>query len=433
LAALSRDFAGEPSYMSHREIDIGYLARVEGETAIKIRIKDGNVEEIKLKIFEPPRFFEGFLVGRKYDEVGDIVSRICGICPISHMTTAIQALEKAMEIVVSEETHLLRRLLCLSQLAASHLIHLYMLACPDYFGAGSLMQMLPEHGEEAKRFIRMKEVLNSLTAAIGGRAAHPVTHRVGGFTCLPEPGILDKLRSRLEEIRSGAEETVRFIANLDFPDFPEKSEYVALQAEAGYALDDGRIVSDEGLDISIDDYGEYFQEEQVPYAMSKRSCLKGRGSFMVGALSRLNLKFDRLAPATGKIAKEIGFKVPDYNPFHNNLAQALELHSFLEECIEIIGSLELKKEDVSVKIRPGEAGAITEAPRGLLYHWYRVNRKGVIEKADIVTPTAHSFLNIEKDLKHLVARISELPRNEIVLKCEQLVRAYDPCFSCSVH
>lgn len=420
--------------MSHREIDIGYLARVEGETAIKIRIKDRAVAEIELKIFEPPRFFEGFLVGRKYDEVGDIVSRICGICPISHMTTAIQALEKAMGIEVSEETHLLRRLLCLSQLAASHLIHLYMLASPDYFGSGSLMQMLPEHGEEANRFIRMKEVLNSLTAAIGGRASHPVTHRVGGFTCLPEPGILDELRIRLEEIRPGAEETVRFIANLDFPDFEQKSEYVALKAEEGYALNEGRIVSDEGLDISIGNYREHFQEEQVPYAMSKRSCLKGRGAFMVGALSRLNLKFDRLAPATRKIAKEIGFKVPDYNPFHNNLAQSLELHSFLEECIEITGSLKLKKKEESpVKIRPGEAGAITEAPRGLLYHWYRVNRKGVIEKADIVTPTAHSFFNIEKDLKHLVARISELPRNEIVLKCEQLVRAYDPCFSCSVH
>ena len=419
--------------MSHKEIDIGYLARVEGETAIKIRIKGKDVEEIKLKIFEPPRFFEGFLVGRKYDEVGDIVSRICGICPISHMTTAIQALEKAMGIEVSEETRLLRRVLCLSQLAASHLIHLYMLACPDYFGYGSLMQMLPEHGEEANRFIRMKEILNNLTAAIGGRASHPVTHRVGGFTCLPEPGILDNLRSQLEEIRPGAEETVRFIAGLDFPDFSRKSEYVALKSEGEYALNDGRIVSDEGLDISIDDYEKHFREKQVPYAMSKRSHLKGRGSFMVGSLPRVNLKFDQLVPATKKIAGEIGFKVPDYNPFHNNLAQALELHSFLEECIGIIDSLKLKKEDVYVKIKPGEAGAVTEAPRGLLYHRYRVNRKGVIEKADIVTPTAHSFLNIEKDLEHLVAGISQLPRDKIVLRCEQLVRAYDPCFSCSVH
>lgn len=419
--------------MSHREIDIGYLARVEGETAIKIRIKDEDVEEIELKIFEPPRFFEGFLVGRKYDEVGDIVSRICGICPISHMTTAIQALEKAMGIEVSEETRLLRRLLCLSQVAASHIIHLYMLASPDYFGYGSLMQMLPEHGEEANRFIKMKEVLNSLTAAIGGRALHPVTHRVGGFTRLPEPGILDNLRSELEGIRPGVEETVRFIADLDFPDFSQKSEYVALKAKREYALNDGRIVSDEGLDIDMDDYRKHFQEEQVPYAMSKRSCLKGRGSFMVGSLARLNLKFDQLSPATKKIAKEIGFKVPDYNPFHNNLAQALELHSFLEECIEILDSLKLKKEEMPVKIKPGEAGAITEAPRGLLYHWYRVNRKGVIEEANIVTPTSHNFFNIEKDMKHLINQISELPRDEIVQRCEQLVRAYDPCFSCSVH
>ncbi len=200
-----------------------------------------------------------------------------------------------------------------------------------------------------------------------------------------------------------------------------------------YAINDGRIVSTKGLDVSVDDYRSFFQESEVTYAFAKQSTVAGHSSFMVGALARLNSKFSRLQNKTRKLAIEIGFAAPSDNPFHNNLAQSLEVVDGIERCIQLIESNTLTEEVNAVRIRPGDGGSVTEAPRGLLYHWYRVNRKGIVEKANIVTPTSHNFLNIEKDLRRLVRENSSRNRDEIRLLCEQLVRAYDPCFSCSVH
>ncbi|GAI20831.1 unnamed protein product, partial [marine sediment metagenome] len=216
--------------MSEKVISIDYLARVEGETAIKINIKGKEPQELKLKIFEPPRFFEGFLVGRKHDEVPDIVARICGICPVSHMTTALRAIEKAVGINPSQQTKILRRLMSLSQIASSHLIHLYILAMPDYYGYPGVQEMLPEFTEELSRLMRMKKVMNDLTAAIGGRALHPVSAVINGFTDLPSPQALKKLRQDLEKIEADAVETVRMVSELSYPKFSRKAEYVALKA-----------------------------------------------------------------------------------------------------------------------------------------------------------------------------------------------------------
>ncbi len=418
--------------MSHQEhIDIDYLARVEGETAISIKL--GEQPAIELKIFEPPRLFEGFLVGRRYDEVGDIVSRICGICPVSHMTTAILAIEKAMDINVSEQTRILRKIMSISQIVASHLIHLYMLAMPDYYGYGGIMEMLPHFGKEINRLMKMKEVMNDLTTLIGGRALHPVTYMPGGFTRIPPIKDFNAILGKLREIKIEAEMVVEDISGLKLPDFSIDAEYVALDKEGEYAINEGRIVSSSGLDIPVEKYKDYFQEYQVNYAMAKQSVIKGRNSFMVGALARLHIKFNKLQEETRVLAKKIGFKLPNNNPFYNNLAQALEIFDGILCCLRLIESNSFKDEEIKVEVRAGEGGAVTEAPRGLLYHWYKVDRKGVIEKANIVTPTAHNFLNIEKNLKKLVKENIPKKRDEIRLLCEELVRAYDPCFSCSVH
>ena len=414
-----------------KEFEIDYMARVEGETSIKIRLDRAPV--IELKIFEPPRFFEGFLVGRRYDEVGDIVSRICGICPLSHMTTAIQAIENAMDIKVSEQTKILRKIMCLSQLAASHLIHLYMLAMPDYYGYPGIVPMQSSFKKQVANLMRMKDVLNGLTSLIGGRALHPVTHLPGGFTAIPSQKAFTCAAEKLKEIRPLAKEVVRDVSRFSVPDFHSDSEYVALDSDGEYAVNEGRIVSTKGLNIAVQDYSNVFKESQVSYAFAKKSAIAKRGSFMVGALARMNNKFDKLQDRTKTLAKEIGFKVPSNNPFHNNLAQSLEVVDFIERCIQLIQSITLEDEDLHIKIKPGEGGSVTEAPRGLLYHWYKVNRKGVIEQANIVTPTSHNFQNIEKDLKKLVALNKGKKRDQIRLLCEQLVRAYDPCFSCSVH
>ena len=413
------------------KIRVDYLARTEGETAITIELKDKPA--IELKIFEPPRFFEGFLVGRKFDEVGDIVSRICGICPVSHMTTAIYAIEKAMGIKVSPQTKVLRNLMSSSQIVASHLIHLYMLAMPDYYGQNSVVGLLPEFGKEIARLMKMKEILNGLTGLIGGRALHPVTHLPGGFTKVPTDAELKKYLKELNGIVKDAKAVVLDVSRFKVPEFYFEAEYAAIDKEGEYAINDGRIISSKGLDISVAGYLDHFEETQINYAFTKQSRIKGRGGLTTGALPRMNLKFKRLHPETKALAKEIGFKVPNHNPYLNNLAQALEVYDGILHCIDLLSSTTFKDEECSFKIKAGEGAAITEAPRGLLYHWYKINNAGVVEKANLVTPTSHNFLNIEDSLKKLVQENLNKPREEILFLTETLVRAYDPCFSCSVH
>jgi sulfhydrogenase subunit alpha len=413
------------------KIEVDYLARVEGETALAVEL-DGE-PFVQLKIFEPPRFFEGFLVGRKYDEVGDIVARICGICPISHMTTAILAIEKAAGIRVSAQTTTLRRLFSLSQILASHLVHLYTLAMPDYYGYGGLPAMQERFGERIARYIRMKEVVNRLSGIIGGRALHPVTHLPGGFTSIPDPEEVGEILEQLKSIRHDAEQVVRDVADFQFPAFHAPCEHVALDQAEQYAINEGRIVSDQGMDISVDDYDAHFTEWEVPYAFAKQSAIAGEAIFRVGALARLNNKFANLQDRTRSLAADVGFRSPHSNPFYNNLAQSLEIVDGLEQCIRILETTRFEEEERYASPERGEGGAATEAPRGLLYHWYRLNRRGVVEQAKIVTPTSHNFLAIERDLKELVTQHQDLDRQKLRLLCEQLIRAYDPCFSCSVH
>ncbi|HAR63606.1 MAG: hypothetical protein DKM50_01110 [Candidatus Margulisiibacteriota bacterium] len=417
--------------IQNERIDIDYLARVEGETNIRIELEQEPA--IELRIFEPPRFFEGFLVGRKFDEVGDIVSRICGICPVSHMTTAILALEVAMNIKVTEQTKIIRRIMSISQIIASHLIHLYMLVMPDYYKRPGIVQMLPDFGVEINRLMKIKTGINELTGLIGGRALHPVTHMPGGFTRIPAQNEFNSILTKLKQIKDDGKEVVKDMAALSLPEFHSDSEYVALGAEDEYAINGGQIISTFGLDIPVADYRSHFEESEVNYARAKYSIIKGRADFATGALSRLNLKFDRLNEETKQLAENIGFRVPDNNPFHNILAQALEVFDGILMCIHLLENTPFHDEERNKVINSGEGGAITEAPRGLLYHWYRVDRKGIVTAANLITPTSHNFLNIENNLRALVKKNLDKDRETIQLLCEKLVRAYDPCFSCSVH
>ena len=392
-----------------------------------------ELKDLKLNIWEPPRFFEGFLFDRRFDEVPDIVSRICGICPVSHMTTSIRALEKALGFSPSPDIIQIRKIMALSQILASHLIHLYMLAMPDYYRLYSIVDMLPRFRSEIKRLMRMKEVVNNITALFGGRALHPVVMVVGGFTNLPSRDLVGKMIKELESIKTDAQEVLKVISELPCPDLTSNSEYVSISIPSGYAVNEGSIISSNGINIKEDEYYSVFGETEVPYSNAKRTVIKGRGGLMSGALARLNLKFDMLHEEAKRAAKEIGYNVPDYNPFHNNLAQAIEIVHGISECLELLEGLPMKKHEIQIKVREGEGFAATEAPRGLLCHHYVLNRRGVVEKANIITPTAHNFLSIEENLKRLVQQYISDKKEEIILKCEMLVRAYDPCFSCSVH
>ncbi len=375
----------------HQTIYIDYLARVEGETSLVVKVGHENVEEIKLKIFEPPRFFEGFLVGRKYDEVGDIVARICGICPISHMTTTLQAVEDAMGVIPSPQTKLLRRLMCLSQIVSSHIIHLYMLVLPDYFGYSGFLNMTAQFKKEKENFLQMKKAMNRVGEMIGGRALNPISMVVGGFTRIPSRESLLSLAEEIEKVLPMACETVHLISRLPYPKLYGNSEFVALRTDEEYALNEGRLVSSQGLDLEIHDYPQVFQEQQEEYAYAKKSFLKGRGTFMVGALARVNCKFDQFHEQTKKLAQEVNFGIPEHNPFYNNVAQSLEIYNGMLECIRLLSEISPYQEKPEAAIRPGEGIAITEAPRGILMHSYALNSHGVVEKANLVTPTSHNF------------------------------------------
>lgn len=421
--------------MSKKTIKVDYVARVEGEAAIRVTVAGREAESVELRIWEPPRFFEGFLVGRSYNEVPDIVARICGICPVSHMTTSIRAIEKAMAVVPSAQTVLLRRLLAMSQVVSSHIVHLYALVLPDYEGYPGLPSMLEPFPDVVERLLRMRTAINDLTKLVGGgRGLHPVATVVGGFTRIPTAPELRAARDALVKIKPDAVETFKMVADFEeLTGLGSEREFVSIRNEQSYAIEIGDIISNKGLAISEDDYYEHFSEYQMPYAMTKQTRRDGTEPVMVGALARVNLKYDQLFPEAKELAEQVGFTVPDYNPFHNNLAQAIEIVHGVEDCVQMVESLKPKDEKPQVQVRAGEAGAITEAPRGLDYHWYALNRRGIVEKANIVTPTAHNFMMIEKDMKEMVDLIVDRPTEEIRRWCELLVRAYDPCFSCSVH
>jgi sulfhydrogenase subunit alpha len=416
------------------KININYLARVEGEAAVRFEIKDRRLVRFHVNIWEPPRFFEGFLVGRQYDEVPDIVARICGICPISHMTTAIRALEKALGITPPPATVALQKVMALSQLVASHLVHLYMLALPDYHDLPSSAAMMPGFQAELARFVRMKKVVNNVNAELGGRALHPVAMTVAGFTRPPDRKTINELVRQLAGIRQDSLETLKMIAALEIPPLHNKAEYVALAADGEYAINRGRLFSDRGLDAAEDAYPDHFVEEQVVYANAKRTAVRGRGALMVGALARFNLKSNVLHPDAAEAAAQIGFAPPVHNPFHNNLAQAIEVIHGISECMEILRNLPADAPWTDIRPRQeGKGNALTEAPRGLLRHYYALNRRGEVVGADIVTPTAHNFLGLEENLRRLIESDIDAPPDEISRRCAMLVRAYDPCFSCSVH
>lgn len=414
-------------------VNIGYLARVEGEAAVRFEIKDRRLQRLSLNIWEPPRFFEGFMVGRHYSEVPDIVARICGICPISHMTTAIRALEKALGFTPPPATTALQKVMALGQILASHLVHLHMLALPDFHGMHSSMEMLPDYQVELKRFIRMKNLANELNAVLGGRALHPVAMTVAGFTKPPPQKAVDDLVGRLDGIKADAREILKMIAALEVPSLRNEAEYVVIANENEYAIHEGRLLSNRGLDAPEEAYADYFREEQVSYANTKRTVIKGRGALMVGALARFNLKSKRLHPEAAQVVAELGLRPPLYNPFCNNLAQAVEILHCICECQKLLQNLPDGPVWAEIKPREGEGSALTEAPRGLLRHYYALNRRGEVERADIVTPTAHNFLGLEDNLRRLIEADIDAPEGDISHHCEMLVRAYDPCFSCSVH
>jgi sulfhydrogenase subunit alpha len=420
--------------MAHRTIKVDYLARVEGEGALKIVVRDGAVRSAELNIFEPPRFFEALLRGRGFAEAPDITARICGICPIAYQMSAVHAMENALDLTVGGPLRELRRLAYCGEWIESHALHIYMLHAPDFLGYASGIDMARDHGDIVRRGLDLKKAGNEIIALLGGREIHPINVRVGGFYRAPRRRELAPLAERLKRAREAALATVRWTAGFDFPARERDYEFVALRHAEEYPLNEGRIVSNRGLDISASAYDDHFEEIHIRRSTALRSRVRERGSYLCGPLARYSLNFDRLSPIARDAALDAGLGPACRNPYRSIVVRAVEALYACDEALRIIGAYEEPdRPAVAVEPRAGVGYAATEAPRGLLYHRYRLETDGSIAEARIVPPTAQNQASIEEDLRNFIGGFLDLPDEELRYRCEQTVRNYDPCISCATH
>ena len=418
-----------------RTIEVNYLARVEGEGGLTVRMKDGKATEVRLSIFEPPRFFEAFLRGRAYREAPDITSRICGICPIAYIMSACHAVEDALGLEVDERIRKLRRLVYCGEWIESHALHVFLLHAPDFLGYPDAVAMARDHAAWVQRGLRMKKAGNALVARIGGREIHPVNLRVGGFYRALTRAELQELLPELRWGRDAAAESLEWMSRFPIPALERDYEFVALRHPTEYPITGGRIVSSRGLDIEVRDYDAHFEEEQVEYSNALRSRIRGRGAYLCGPLARFNLSFDRLLPQVQARAHAAGLRVPCLNPFRLLLVRLVEILQVFEEAIGIIEAYEPPEPPfVELPARAAKGFGATEAPRGMLYHRYALDEAGSILDAKIVPPTSQNQLAIEEDLLALAPQLAAIPSlEEATHRAEQAVRNHDPCISCATH
>lgn len=418
-------------------LSVEHVARIEGHGDIRIQIEGGTVSEVALDVTEPARFFETMVVGRRYEDAPLITSRICGICSPNHALTSIKAIEAALGVEVSERTRVMRKLLLYGSYLQNHATHLYFLAAPDYVGTPSVLPLAESHPQVVQRALRLKKLGNELTTSVGGRSIHPVTAVVGGFTSEPAASRLAALRERLTDAVEDAVATAELFASFTVPSFSTDGDMLALSAADDYAVYEGAITSLLGEWAKPEaDYAEAFHESVTAHSNAKHSLTRDDRTFMVGALPRLTLNHDLLGPAAQRAMDKVWFDPGARNPFLNNVAQAIELVDAAERCVTYIDQLsEMGGESrpVGFELRAGQGAAGTEAPRGTLYHAVALDDTGAVTGYDVVTPTAQNLANLEADMWGFAPHVTALPRDEAQLAIEQLVRAYDPCLSCSVH
>ena len=415
-------------------IKVDYMARVEGEASLLIKLKADRVQDVKLKIFEPPRLFEALLHGRHFTEVPDITSRICGICPVAYQMTAVHSIERALGITIDPMIRLLRRMLYAAEWIESHVLHIYMLHAPDFLGYRDFVELAKDYPKEATEALRLKKLGNRIMAILGGREIHPVSVTVGGFHKTPSKADLLPLVEELKAALDIALAKAKFLGGFEFPDFEQAYEFVALSHPSEYPLNEGRLVSNRGLNIDASQYEDRFVEQHVKHSHALHSIIRGRDSYQVGPLARFNLNYSKLPEVAQQAADICGLRVPCLNPFKSILARAVETVFALDEALRAIQAYEPPPAPkASYEVRAATGQAITEAPRGIQYNRYSFDDKGMILSARIVPPTSQNQKRIEDDLRAFVPSIIEQPMEELTRRCEQAVRNYDPCISCATH
>ncbi|MEJ2718006.1 MAG: Ni/Fe hydrogenase subunit alpha [Deltaproteobacteria bacterium] len=418
-------------------IKVHHLTRVEGHGDIVVEIRDGRLMEARFSIVEAPRLFEAFLRGLHYDEVTHIAPRICGICSVSHKSAALKATEAALGVEVSNQTELLRRVAFHGELIGSHILHVYFLAAPDFFGVPSVIPLAESQPEVVARAMRMIKLAYDLCEVIAGRHTHPVAMTVGGFRFIHSESKLRAMRRELEEGIADLKATVQLFKTISIPQFERETEFVSLHHPDHYALYDGDLCSSAGDAAEVARYREIIQEYVVPFSTAKHARWHDR-HYMVGALARVNNNFDQLNPIAKEAAHDLGLKVPCWNPFMNTVAQIVECAHSIKESIDLIDTIlergiRAEDEQVTVSVGAGRAVGAVEAPRGLLFHEYEYDNDGTCLAANHVIPTAQNLANLEADLHKFVPLIVDGDKDSVTHQLEMLVRAYDPCISCSTH
>jgi sulfhydrogenase subunit alpha len=421
---------------SNREVNIRVpvLARVEGEGALELQARNGQIEELRLRIFEPPRLFEKFLEGRSYREVLDIVARICGICPVAYQMTAVRALESVCRVEPTPWVRTLRRVMYCGEWIQSHALHIHMLAAPDFLGIDNVAAMAQRYPSEVRRGLRLQELGNRIMRTLGGRSVHPVSVCVGGFTKAPARVDMVALLQDLKAALPEAEALIRWTAALNLPEDSQDFVSVALSHPACYAIDEGRLRSTAGLDIDIVEYPDHFSEFQVPHSTAFHSHLHG-APYLVGPLARLNLNGAQLPMEVRKVVADCGIHFPSRNMFHSIVARAVEIYYALGEAARLLEAYtEPTLPNAPAPPLAGVGIGCTEAPRGTLWQRYTLDPQGIVQQATIIPPTSQNQARMEDDLRWSLQAFGLDHADDVLrLRSETVIRNYDPCISCATH
>jgi coenzyme F420-reducing hydrogenase alpha subunit len=420
--------------VNSRTIQVNVLARVEGEGALFLKTQGDEVVEARLRIFEPPRFFEAFLRGRDFREAPDITARICGICPVAYQMGACHAMEDALGVTIDGPIRDLRRLLYCGEWIESHVLHIYMLHAPDFLGYESAIAMAKDYREVVQRGLELKKIGNEIMQVLGGREIHPINVKIGGFYRAPRKEELFAMKERLLWAREASIETVRTVAGFEFPEFSQDYTYVAMAHPDEYPINEGRLISNRGLDIPISSFFEHFQENHVSHSNALQGSFKDGSSYLVGPMARFHLHYDQLTSTCRELAEEAGISRDCTNPFKSIVVRSIEVLYAVEEALRLIEEYE-EPAQAAVEIEPkaGVGFGCTEAPRGICLHRYEIDDDGKILDATIVPPTSQNQQRIEEDLYAFASEHLHLDDEQLTWHCEQAIRNYDPCISCATH
>jgi coenzyme F420-reducing hydrogenase alpha subunit len=416
-----------------RTLQVGTLTRVEGEGALRVTLNDGALESVELNIYEPPRFFEAFLRGRAYTEPPDLTARVCGICPVAYQVSACNAIEQACGVQVDDDLAALRRLLYCGEWINSHALHIYLLHAPDFLGYSDILGMARDHAAAVERGLALKKAGNQLMEFVGGRAIHPINVRLGGFYSVPARPEFAPIAEQLRRALDDALATVEWVSGFEFPDLELEHEFLSLTTPGRYPIEDGSIARSAGPSFPVAEFTSHVTESQVPHSTALHATLDG-GRHLTGPLARFSLNSSALLPIAAQAAATAGLTSECRNPFHSIIVRAVEVVYAIEEALRIIDDYQRPPRPfVEVPARAGVGHGVSEAPRGLLYHQYRIDTDGLVSAATIIPPTSQNQAAIEADLARVVSANLTLDDAALTALCERLIRSYDPCISCSAH